>query len=184
MNELALDDDFVLSSVERRDRAAVVRHLQEKEIWKNTLYIPWPYTKDDADAWIEGRIQHRAEQPKETTFALRRADGQLVGVVGADDLNVGASHRARIGYWLAKPYWGRGLMTKAVARYVDYAFAELDVVRITAEVFDWNEASARVLQKAGFTQEGRLRKHREKDGTLVDVRYFGLLRSDLDSACD
>lgn len=184
MNELSLDGDFVLSSVERRDKPAVVEHLQEKEIWQNTLDIPWPYTEEDADAWIEGRVRHRSEQPKETTFALRRADGRLIGVVGADDLDVGASHRARIGYWLAKAYWGRGLMTKAVARYVDYAFAELDVVRLTAGVFAWNEASARVLQKVGFTQEGRLRKHREKDGTLVDVRYFGLLRADLDGARD
>ncbi len=184
MNKRHLDDGFRLSGVERRDKAAVVEHLQEKEIWENTLDIPWPYTEDDAAAWIEGRIQHRSEQPKETTFALRRADGRLVGVVGADDLDVGASHRARIGYWLAKPYWGRGLMTKAVSRYAEYAVMELDVVRLTAEVFAWNEASARVLQKAGFTQEGRLRKHREKDGALVDVRYFGLLRADLDGARD
>lgn len=184
MHELPLDDDFVLSAVERRDTAAVVEHLQEKEIWQNTLYIPWPYTEEDAEAWIEERIRHRSEQPRETTFALRRANGRLVGVVGADDLNVGASHRARIGYWLAKPYWGRGLMTRAVTRYVKYAFAALGVVRLTAEVFVWNEASARVLQKAGFTQEGRLRKHREKDGALVDVRYFGLLRADFDDARD
>ena len=94
------------------------------------------------------------------------------------------SRRARIAYWLAKPYWGQGLMTKAVTRYAEYAVTELDVVRLTAEVFAWNEASARVLQKAGFTQEGRLRKHREKDGALVDVRYFGLLRADLDGARD
>jgi len=184
MNELQLDDGFVLSGVERRDKAAVVEHLQAKEIWENTFDIPWPYTKEDADAWIEGRIRHRSKQPNETTFALRRADGRLVGVVGADDLDVGTSHRARIGYWLAKPYWGRGLMTKAVTRYVEYAFTELDAVRLTAEVFAWNKASARVLQKAGFTQEGRLRKHRKKDGALVDVRYFGLLRADLDGARD
>ena len=102
----------------------------------------------DAEGWIEEQIRRRTEQPKETTFAIRRSDGTLVGVVGADDLDVGASHRARIGYWLAKPYWNRGIMTDAVSRYVDYAFAELAVVRLTAEVFARDEASARVLQKS------------------------------------
>ena len=113
------------------------------------------------------------------TFALRRSEGTLVGVVGADDLDVGTTHRANLGYWLARPYWGRGLMTEAVRRYVRYALERLEVVRLTAEVFPWNEASARVLEKVGFRREGRLRRHREKDGALVDVLYYGLLREDV-----
>ena len=103
-----------------------------------------------------------------------------MGVIGADDLEVGTTHRANIGYWLAKPYWGRGLMTAAAHRFVQYAFERLEVVRLTAEVFSWNEASARVLEKVGFRREGRLRKHREKDGRLVDVFYYGLLRDDVE----
>lgn len=99
-------------------------------------------------------------------------------MVGADDLEVGTSHRANIGYWLAKPYWGRGLMTEAVRRYTDYAFEQLEVVRLTAEVFTWNDASRRVLEKVGFRQEGYFRKHREKEGSLVDVLYYGLLQED------
>lgn len=182
MNDLPLSHGYFLSSVERRDRNTLVDHLQEREIWRNTFRIPWPYTEDDADAWIDERKRRRKEQPTETTFAIRESGGRLVGVVGADDLDVGTSHRARIGYWLAKPYWGRGLMTRAVTRFVEYAFAKLDVVRLTAEVFKCNEASARVLEKAGFTREGLLRKHREKNGTLVDVVYFGLLERDIDEA--
>ncbi|MFB6231417.1 MAG: GNAT family N-acetyltransferase [Salinibacter sp.] len=180
MSRLPLPDGLVLSSVEPRDKDALVEHLQAREIWRNTFHIPRPYTQADAEAWIEERIRHRSEQPAETTFAIRTPEGRLIGVVGADEFVVGTSHRARLGYWLAKPYWNRGIMTEAVRRFVDYAFAELEVVRLTAEVFARNEASARVLQKAGFTQEGRLRRHREKDGTLMDVLYFGLLRTDLD----
>ena len=68
----------------------------------------------------------------------------------------------------------------ALPRFVDYAIAELGVVRLTAEVFAGNEASVRVLRKVGFAREGRFRKHREKDGELVDVLCFGLLQSDRD----
>jgi len=177
--ELTLSDGIFLSPVEPTDRTALVEHLQEREIWRNTLYIPYPYTKDDADEWIEERLAHRTDQPCPVTFALRRPDGTLIGVVGADHLDVGTTHRANIGYWLAKPYWGRGLMTRAARRYVRYALTRLEVTRLTAEVFVWNEASARVLEKVGFRQEGRLRKHREKDGRLADVFYYGLLREDV-----
>jgi RimJ/RimL family protein N-acetyltransferase len=177
---LRLDNGFSLSPIVPDDRAALVEHLQAREIWRNTLYIPYPYTEAEADAWIEERVAHRHEQPMETTFALRTDEGTLIGVVGADDLDVGTTHRANLGYWLAKPYWGRGLMTRAARRYVRYAFTRLEVVRLTAEVFHWNEASARVLEKVGFRQEGRLRKHREKDGALVDVLYYGLLREDVE----
>jgi RimJ/RimL family protein N-acetyltransferase len=180
MPELRLDDGFVLSPVEWGDRDAIVEHLQAREIWQNTLYIPYPYTEEDADAWLEERIAHRREQPAEVTFALRTPDGRLVGVIGADDLEVGTTHRANIGYWLARPYWGRGLMTAAARRFVQYAFERLEVTRLTAEVFSWNEASARVLEKVGFRREGRLRRHREKDGRLVDVFYYGLLRDDVE----
>jgi len=180
MNDLPLSDGFVLSGVERRDKEALVEHFQDPEISRNTLSIPHPYTEEDAEAWIEERIRHREEQPSETTFAIRAPDGTLIGAVGTGSFDVGSSHRANIGYWLAKPYWTRGIMTEAVGRFVDYAFAELEVVRLTAEVFAWNKASARVLRKVGFRQEGRLRRHREKDGDLVDVLYFGLLQADLD----
>ncbi|MFB6249963.1 MAG: GNAT family N-acetyltransferase [Salinibacter sp.] len=179
MTELTLPDGLVLSPVEPDDRTALVEHLQEREIWRNTLYIPYPYTEEDADAWIKERIAHRREQPAETTFALRRSDGRLIGVVGADHLDVGTTHRANLGYWLAKPYWGQGLMTRAARRYVQYALTRLEVTRLTAEVFAWNDASARVLEKVGFRREGRLRKHREKDGALADVFYYGLLREDV-----
>lgn len=177
--ELTLSDGFFLSPVEPTDRTALVEHLQEREIWRNTLYIPYPYTADDADEWVEERLAHRTDQPRPVTFALRRSDGKLIGVVGADHLDVGTTHRANIGYWLAKPYWGRGLMTRAARRYVRYALTRLEVTRLTAEVFVWNEASARVLEKVGFRQEGRLRRHREKDGRLADVFYYGLLREDV-----
>jgi len=180
--QLSVTDEHVLSPVERSDRDALVEHLQAREIWKNTLYIPYPYGTEEADAWIDERLAHRRDQPRPVTFALRRSDGRLIGVVGADDLDVGTTHRARLGYWLAKPCWGRGLMTQAARRYVRYALERLAVVRLTAEVFSWNEASARVLEKVGFRQEGRLRKHREKDGALVDVLYYGLLREDVADA--
>lgn len=181
MNDLSLPDGFFLSSVEPGDKDALLEHLRAPEISRNTLSIPYPYTEADAEAWIDERRSHRDTQPAETTFAVRAPDDTLIGAVGAGSFEIGSSHRTNIGYWLATPCWNRGIMTSAVTRFVHYAYAELEVVRLTAEVFAGNDASVRVLQKAGFTQEGRLRRHRKKNSDLVDVLYFGRLRNDFDS---
>ncbi|MGH9968651.1 MAG: GNAT family N-acetyltransferase [Pyrinomonadaceae bacterium] len=110
----------------------------------------------------------------------------LIGVVSADNLELGATHMGEIGYWLAQPYWGQGIMTAAVRDYVRYAFDELRLLRLTAHVLEFNAGSARVLEKNGFKLEGRLRKHIRKDGELLDARFYGLLKEDVfftDSAC-
>ena len=85
---------------------------------------------------------------------------------------------AKIGYWLAEPFWGRGIATDAVRAVVDYAFAGFDLMRIEAYVFEWNPASCRVLEKAGFTLEGRLRKTVTKDGKTIDELLYGLVREE------
>ncbi len=103
-------------------------------------------------------------------------------MVGADRLDARASPRARIGHWLAKPYGNQGLMTDAVRRFVDPALAKLQDTRLTTEVFARSGASARVLHKEEFVQEGRLRRPRNNGGKRLDVLYFGLLNADLDDA--
>ena len=71
-------------------------------------------------------------------------------------------------------------MTDVVRVYVDYAFIQLDLAKLTAHTFEFNLASARVLEKNGFKLEGRLRKHLLKDGQLIDARFYGLLKEDLE----
>jgi len=162
MATLKLSEGFALSPVERTDRHALVEHLQAREIARNTLHIPYPYTLDDANAWGERRTVHRENHSAATTFALRYPEGTLVGVVGADDLEVGTTHRANVGYRLATPYWNRGLMTEALGRSVEPAFGPLGLARLTAEVFPWNPASRRVLETAGVRFKERPRNHRDQ----------------------
>lgn len=109
-------------------------------------------------------------------WAIRRTDGFLIGGIGYHDFELGKSHRAEIGYWLAKPYWGQGIMTEAVKKVAALAFEELGLVRITANVFHFNMGSAPVLKKAGFQLEGLLRKHYKKDGKVFDGRLYALTR--------
>jgi [ribosomal protein S5]-alanine N-acetyltransferase len=100
----------------------------------------------------------------------------LIGVCGFSDCQLGKSHRAEIGYWLAKPLWGQGIMTTVVQKACQLAFAEFGLVKITAQVSAMNPASARVLEKCGFAQEGYLKKQYLKDGQYLDARLFALLK--------
>ncbi|MDQ6651537.1 MAG: GNAT family N-acetyltransferase [Acidobacteriota bacterium] len=141
-----------------------------------------PYSETDADWWIQKRIEHTKLLGKEATFAIRAAQDNLIGVVGADGLELGnthSAHRAEIGYWLARPFWSQGIMTDVVRAYVEYAFGELPLLRLTAHVLEFNAGSARVLEKNGFQLEGSLRQHFRKDGQFLDARFYGLLKKDV-----
>jgi RimJ/RimL family protein N-acetyltransferase len=167
-----------LSAIRQTDKPALLEHLHSQDVYNSTLSIPHPYTEADADWWIHKMIEHSKTIGQEVIFAIRDDEAKLIGVVGADDLVPGTTHRAEIGYWLARSYWGKGIMTEAVRAYVRYAFNELQLLRLTAHVFEGNAGSARVLEQNGFKLEGRLRKHISKDGQMLDGRLYGLLKED------
>jgi [ribosomal protein S5]-alanine N-acetyltransferase len=171
---LIVNDTIHLSEIRPSDKPALLEHLREKEIYDRTLRIPYPYTEADADDWLALVAKAIQQQGQPVQWAIRNEDGFLIGGCGFDGFQIGKSHRAEIGYWLAKPSWGKGIMTAVVRRACEFAFNEWGLVKITAHVFSFNTASARVLEKCGFEQEGYLKKHHRKDGQLIDARLYAL----------
>jgi len=103
-------------------------------------------------------------------------EGSAVGGIGLvlkDDV---FRRSAEIGYWLGEGYWGRGIATEAVRALTEYAFVTFDLCRLHAGVFEWNPASMRVLEKAGYTLEARHRKNVTKDGETIDRLVYALVR--------
>ena len=101
--------------------------------------------------------------------------------VGTISLTVGGDVYRRsgeLGYWLGEEFWGRGIMTAAVQRICREGFERFDLVRIYAEPFASNTASRRVLEKAGFTLEGVMRRGVYKDGQVLDYCMYALLRDE------
>ena len=90
---------------------------------------------------------------------IRNGDKELIGAIGLKPEAGPGAHRAEIGYWLARPWWGQGVTTEAVRALTRYAFEELGLRRLVAQVYPWNQASIRVLEKCGFRREGYLRAH-------------------------
>lgn len=173
--KIVVNEQICLTELRTSDKEALVRCLNDKEIYDRTLRLPYPYTDATADTWLAIVERTTREQGQPVKFAIRANGDRLIGGIGFDDLAIGKSHRAEIGYWLAKPYWGRGIMTAVVTRACQRAFAEWGLVKIAAQVFAGNRASARVLEKCGFELEGRLRKHFRKENALLDVNLYALL---------
>jgi RimJ/RimL family protein N-acetyltransferase len=174
--KIVVNDQVHLSKFHSSDKAALIQQLNDRDIYDRTLRIPFPYTDADADAFL-ARVANATQQHGQPAhFAIRTGDDTLIGGCGSNDFEIGKSHRAEVGYWLAKACWGRGIMTAVVQRVCQNAFEEFGLAKITAHVFAHNPASARVLEKCGFQQEGFLRKHFVKEGQFLDAKLFGLLR--------
>ena len=174
--KISVSDRIHLSELQPSDQAACLEHMKAKEIYDLTLRLPYPYTEADFQAWLRIVEEATRQQGQPVHWAIRNEANDLIGGCGFSDLQVGKSHRAEIGYWLAKPYWGQGIMTAVVRRACEFAFAEFGLVKIVAHVFADNAASVKVLQKCGFRQEGYLRNHCFKDGQYLDALLFALVK--------
>ena len=133
--------------------------------------FPHPYTQADARRWLDTVVGIRPE----TNFAIA-VDDEAVGGVGYtidSDVNY---RSAEIGYWVGEEFWGRGIATEALIAVTEHAFSTYDLCRLYAHVFDWNPASARVLEKAGYEFEGRLRKSVTKAGQTIDQLMYAIVR--------
>ena len=176
--KIVVNNQIHLSEFRPSDKHALIEHLHDRDIYERTFRIPFPYTDADAEAFLARVAKATDQHGQPAHFAIRTGDDAPIGGCGLSDFEVGKSHRAEVGYWLAKPFWGRGITTAVVQRVCQHAFEEFGLVKIIAHVVTHNPASARVLEKCGFVQEGLLRKHFLKDGQLIDVKLFALLREE------
>jgi RimJ/RimL family protein N-acetyltransferase len=153
------------------DVDSIVAHANNRKIWLNLRdAFPHPYTRHDARDFI--RAVRRREP--ETTFAIA-VDGEAVGSIGFVMHSDVERVSAEIGYWLGEALWGRGIVADALKGVTDYAIATHGLTRIYALPFAWNAASCRVLEKAGYVLEARLRCSAIKDGQLTDQLQYAFI---------
>src|SRR5262249_3749477 len=150
------------------DAESLARRANNRKVWIALRDLfPHPYTIEDAHTFLKSVVN---SEPI-TLFCVevnRNAVGEIGIRFGADVHR----HTAELGYWLGEEFWGRGIMTEAVAAFTDFCFENFQLRRIYAEPFANNRASARVLEKAGFAFEGRLKHNVLKDGNLLDSLLY------------
>ncbi len=137
--------------------------------------LPYPYTEQDGIEFISAMLS--ADKNDKFSFAIT-VDGEVIGSIGVS--RQGNIHRltAELGYYLAEEYWGYGIMTEAVQQICKHVFENSDIIRIYAEPFAFNTASCRVLEKAGFQYEGTLRKNAVKNGKVLDMKMYSLIKTE------
>lgn len=171
MSELRIEHtDFSLRRWRDGDESSLLANADNRKIWINLRdAFPHPYTLDDARRWIQ------ASKDSSTNFAID-VEGCAVGDIGITLQSDLFRRNAEIGFWLGEAYWGRGIMTEAVADMVKYAFEQFELERIFASVLEYNVGSARVLEKNGFVCEARCRRALIKEGRLYDQLLYARLR--------
>ena len=158
------------------DAAELAKVVSDKEILDNLRDgLPYPYTEQDGAAFISAMLA--ADERETFAFAVTVQD-KAVGSIGV--FRQGNVHRrtAELGYYIAKEYRGKGMMTEAVRQICTYVFDNSDILRIYAEPFSYNAASCRVLEKAGFQYEGTLRCNAVKNGRILDMKMYARLKDE------
>lgn len=135
--------------------------------------FPSPYTTDDALRFIA-----LATSPGPRIFLAIEVNGEACGGIGISLFNDVYYRTAEIGYWLAEPCWGRGIVTDAVRAMVPVAFERFDIIRLQAGIFATNRASMRILEKCGFSREAVHADAVTKDGMTMDEVVYVLLRNE------
>ena len=165
---LDIGSGYVIRSFGTEDLESLVKYANNRNVWLGLRDLfPHPYTVENGLAWL-ARVK---QDDPASNFAIASVD-EVIGGIG---LGLQADvHRlsAELGYWLGEPFWGRGIASEAVRVFTDHAFATYDIIRIFAYVYSNNAASARVLEKAGYELEGRLRKAVLKDGKFYDMLVY------------
>lgn len=170
---ILVTDRLLLRSFDLVDAPEVQRLAGDYAVAATTL-LPYPYPEGLAEVWIAS-LREGIEHGEVASFAVTlSAESRLIGGVR---LQIDEHHaRGELGFWVGKPYWGRGYATEAVRAVIEYAFSVLRLHRVYAIHFSRNPASGRVMEKCGMVHEGRYREHVRKWGVYEDVDVWGILQ--------
>jgi RimJ/RimL family protein N-acetyltransferase len=174
---------LVLRPVTPADATAVFLYASNPNLTRFTLFETHQ-TIDDSRWFVNDYVQSRyvSREPDPLGIVIKRDPlGMVVGAVGAHWVSQ-PNGTMEMGYSIAEPYWGRGLVAEAAGAVTRYVFTEYAVERLQARVIAGNDASERVVQKLGFTREGVLRSLVLRRGRWVDIIMYSLLRSEWESA--
>ena len=176
MEELIIDCGICrLRPLRVEDATALARHANNRKIAERLRdRFPHPYTLQDARRFLSA-VTMRDENAKEFVLGIE-VDGVAVGAIGVV-LGIDIERvSGELGYWLSEEFWGRGIVTAAIRRFAPWAMERFHLTRLHADTFHDNPASARVLEKAGFTKESVKRRAAIKNGEIKDLNVYVMLR--------
>ncbi|KAI2465321.1 acyl-CoA N-acyltransferase [Annulohypoxylon bovei var. microspora] len=155
--------------------AEAANHPEISQYMRNRF--PYPYTLENAKFWIDFSMKG---DPM-VNFGIFAPDGAFAGAIGLTPRDDTEYRTWEVGYWIAKSHWGKGIATSALKGFSAWAFKELpDLLRLEAGVFEGNDGSMKVLERAGYTKEGVRRKAICKKDKVMDLTLYSLLREEVE----
>jgi RimJ/RimL family protein N-acetyltransferase len=160
-----------LRSFKDQDLDLLVFYLNKEEVTKHiTAAIPKPYTKNDAQWWINN-------SKSSAHIKAIEINGKFVGCISAKIGDFEYSCGAEIGYWVGNDFWNQGIATEAVRLFSESLFTSTDLIRLFVSVVSLNIGSIRVLEKNGFSLEGVLKKASFKHGEYFDEHLLSKIKT-------
>jgi RimJ/RimL family protein N-acetyltransferase len=167
---------LILRPLEISDSETIRALAGTDEVYRSTLDIPHPYETGMAEKWISTHPSQFYNGEGVTLAITLRSEKSIIGAIG---LMITKNHqRAELGYWIGPEQWNKGYCTEAAAAVVKYGFNVLNLHKITANHFESNPASGRVLSKVGMIREGRLADEVFKDGKFETLIIYGIVNRD------
>lgn len=168
---------FILRKLEISDAKDISRICNNENIYKNMLFMPHPYELEDAVEFIQ-YAENCFDVDRFMVFAI--VDKSTDRFYGAVDLTLSQMHKnCEVGYWIDEEFWNLGIATEVLKRIIVYMFSERNYHRVFAKHLSFNEASGRVMEKAGMTLEGTFRECYLKSGKYYDVKEYAIINEKL-----
>ena len=167
---------LILRAVEEEDAPDLLPIMNDPDVTENLL-LPHPYPEERVNQWILSGRESLQHAERYEIAVVRKDTGRAIGVCSL--YRVSREHlSAELVYWIGKEHWGKGYITEAARRVIEFGFEDLGLERICAGCFARNNASERVIEKLGFKPEGLARGEFKKGDERFDTLHFGLLRED------
>jgi RimJ/RimL family protein N-acetyltransferase len=168
---------IVLRPAQLSDAPGIQKNIRNREIARFTG-IPYPYPKEGAVSFLK-HVLKAVETGDRFLFVIRRYNSdEAIGAVDLFRRGPPQWRRMELGYWLAKPYWNKGIMTQAVKLVLGFAFDKLKLHRVDVGHFVPNEGSRRVIEKCWFRREGAMRDGASRGKHWYNLVFYGLLEQE------
>ena len=176
MLERSLSDGVGLRLLEERDAAELAQVVEENRE-SLSRWLPWVAANTEQSSLEFIRLTRRQLADNGTVNTTITVGGRIAGMVGFRWIDWD-NQSAELGYWLAEPYRGRGVMTAALRAYLDHAFGTLDLHRVQLEVATENVRSRAVAERVGLVEEGILREAELVGAERYDLVIYSMLATD------
>src|SRR5690625_269386 len=167
---------LMLRKLNQTDADRIEELAGDYDVAKTTLNIPHPYPKGSAKDFIESTLLAEDNGELITYAVVKKKANHLIGIIS---IKLTSTHEhGELGYWIGKPYWGKGYGTEAAKAIVAFGFDGLYLNKIFARAITTNPGSWRIMEKVGMTHEGTLKQHETRWGQFFDLVYYGILKEE------